>query len=121
MARHEVIAAGELGEGDRVLVDVEEREIAVFRLEDDYYAYANWCPHQGGPLCEGKLTGHQEAQFDRETLEVDLSWSKDERIVACPWHDWTFDLTTGENIPRSDVQLPSYDVWEEDGVVVVEV
>lgn len=121
MGQHRVIEASELQDGDRVIVDLEEREIAIFRCGDEWYAYTNWCPHQGGPICEGKLTGHQEASFDRTSLEVEYRWTKDEMVIACPWHDWTFDLTTGENIPESRIRLPSHEVWEEDGDLYVEI
>lgn len=121
MGEHVIADADEIGDGERLLVEVEGRELGVFRLDGEYHAYINWCPHQGGPLCEGKLTGRQRASFDAETLETDLEWTDDGEILTCPWHDWEFDIKTGENIPRSDVVLPSYPVHVEDGKLVVTV
>ncbi len=50
-------------------------EVAVFRTRDDeVFALINRCPHKGGPLSEGIVSG---------------------RKVACPLHNWVIDLNTG--------------------------
>jgi nitrite reductase (NADH) small subunit len=54
----------------------EQGDIAVFRTSgDEIFALFNRCPHKGGPLSEGIVTG---------------------KVVVCPLHSWTIDLTTGE-------------------------
>jgi nitrite reductase (NADH) small subunit len=51
-------------------------DIAVFRTVDGaVFALRDRCPHKGGPLSEGIVHGH---------------------AVACPLHNWTIDLATGE-------------------------
>lgn len=112
---HTVLPADEFDPGDRVIVEVQGREIAVFNLDGEYYAYLNWCAHQGGPICEGPLTGHIEASFDRETLEVHKEWNEDGTLV-CPWHDWEYDIRSG-TCRSADFELPSYRVYLEDGEV----
>lgn len=116
---HTICDADELGAGDRVVTQIEGREIAVFNLDGEYYAYINWCPHQGGPCCEGKITGTREASYDREAMEVSLEWTHEDRIMNCPWHGWEFDLETGDCLSRSRIQLPSFPVSAEDGEVRV--
>ena len=101
MGEHTLLPASEISNGERLLVELEGRELGIFNIQGKYFAYLNWCPHQGGPLCEGSCTGEEG------------------EILACPWHDWEFDLKTGENIPRSDIQLPSYDVEVKDGILTV--
>ena len=54
--------------------DVEERRIAVYRLEDGYYAIEDVCTHDGGPLAEGEIDGDQ---------------------VICPRHGARFSIRTG--------------------------
>ena len=50
-------------------------EIAVFRTADNrVFALVNRCPHKGGPLSQGIVHGHS---------------------VACPLHNWTIALATG--------------------------
>jgi nitrite reductase (NADH) small subunit len=49
--------------------------ICLARVGGELSALDNWCPHRRGPLGQGWLEG---------------------KAVVCPWHSWTFDLTTGE-------------------------
>ena len=51
-------------------------DIAIFRTGDGaIYALRDACPHKGGPLSQGIIHGH---------------------AVACPLHNWSIDLSTGE-------------------------
>ena len=53
-------------------------QVAVFRTaEDEVFALINKCPHRGGPLSDGIVSG---------------------RKVACPLHNWVIDLNSGEAI-----------------------
>ena len=119
MNNYVVVPAAKLSSGDRVVVSLKGREIAVFNIDGEYYAYPNWCPHQGGPLCEGSVDGTTEENFDRETLTSDLHWIKDGEILQCPWHNWEFDLTENCFMHDADRSLPSYPVRVEDGNVIV--
>jgi len=121
MSEHVVADEGEIAPGERIVVELERLEIGVFRIGDDYYAYPNWCPHQGGPVCEGNLTGTQKSTFDRETLDLDLEWTQEGEILNCPWHGWEFEVRTGESLSRKGVKLPSYAVEVEDGEIIVSV
>lgn len=121
MGEHVVAAADEIADGERIVVELEGRDVGVFRVGDDYYAYTNWCPHQGGPICEGPVSGTTRESFDRETLESDLEWVREGRILVCPWHGWQFDLVTGAGVHDDGLSLPTHPVRVEDGRVVVEV
>jgi len=65
-----------LREGRAVLVG--DREIAVFNLGDRFLAVDNRCPHRGGPLADGIVSGES---------------------VVCPLHGWKIDLQNG-NVQR---------------------
>lgn len=119
MGEYVVADVADLADGDRVIFEAEGREICVFKTDGEYHAYLNWCPHQNGPACEGKLAGTLDAEFDRESLEVSLSSSREGEVLACPWHGWEFDVTDGRCLSRAGVKLPSYPVRVEDGEVVV--
>lgn len=58
------------------VMDAEAQGVAVClaRVKGELSALDNWCPHRRGPLGQGWLEGN---------------------AVVCPWHSWTFDLTTG--------------------------
>ena len=57
MGKHVVATVGEIAPGGRKLVEVEGRPIVIFNLSGEYFALLNRCPHQGGSLYHGKLTG----------------------------------------------------------------
>lgn len=119
MTDHVVADADELPVGGRIVVQIEGKEIGVFNVDGEYFAYTNWCMHQAGPVCEGALTGTQRAKFDRETLELELEWTDEGKILNCPWHGWEYDVTTGDCLSRKGVKLSSYPVSIEDGEIVV--
>lgn len=120
MARHVVCDEDDLSNGDRVVVELEGKDIGVFKVDGEYFAYVSWCLHQGGPCCEGEVSGTMDASFDRGSLEVKLEWSKEGEILLCPWHAWEYDIRTGECRSREG-RLISYSVCVEDGEVVVDV
>jgi nitrite reductase/ring-hydroxylating ferredoxin subunit len=92
------IAVADLPPGKGVDVVVNGRAIALFNVDGTFHALAGRCPHRGGPLGEGFLDGSQ---------------------VSCPWHNYTFDVTTGENVVSADLKVVRYEVKVEDGRVFV--
>lgn len=54
--------------------EIEDRHIAVYRLDDGYYAIEDICTHDGGPLAEGEIEGD---------------------VVVCPRHGARFSIRTG--------------------------
>ena len=52
-----VALVAELPPGKSKAVMVNNREIALFNIEGKYFAIHNLCPHEGGPLCEGRVKG----------------------------------------------------------------
>ncbi len=76
-------------------------ELAVFRLKesDSICVIDNTCPHAGGNLSGGDLEG---------------------TIVRCPWHYWTFDLTTGACTDAPRARVRRYRSEIRDGVVWVD-
>ena len=107
---HRVGSTDDLSEGERIIADVDGREVGVFRVDGEYYALANFCPHQGGPVCEGTVAGTLSVDD-----EFDLCYSREDRILACPWHGWEFDITTGRSLPSRKFVIPTYEVLERDG------
>jgi 3-phenylpropionate/trans-cinnamate dioxygenase ferredoxin subunit len=92
MTRHVVARAGEIAPGQRKRVTVRGRDIGVFNLGGDYYALLNRCPHEGAPLCEGRLTSLIEADLPGE-----FRLSRPGEMLRCPWHGWEFDIRTGQS------------------------
>lgn len=114
--RFKVATVEDLSEdGSRAFAELDGIEVAVFRIEGEYYAVANYCVHQGGPLCEGDLRGQYGVGDDGWEWTYDST----EKNVHCPWHGWRFDVTTGRNIDESRYAVPTYDVEVEDGEIFV--
>lgn len=104
------------GDGSRVITDIDGQEIAVFEIDGEYYAVANYCIHQGGPICEGEVSGRMTVGEDgREWKYVD-----DGQVINCPWHDWKFDLKSGRNVRDEQYAIPTYQVEVRDDDVYVQ-
>lgn len=81
---------------------VRGREIAIFNLGDRFLAVENRCPHKGGPLAEGIVSG---------------------KSVVCPLHAWKIDLETGAvgNAASAVACVASFPARVSDGIVEVQV
>jgi nitrite reductase (NADH) small subunit len=80
---------------------VGEREIAIFNMADGtFFATDNSCPHKGGPLCDGIVTGG---------------------AVVCPLHAWRVNLESGivERPASANSCVQTYPTRVEDGVIVI--
>jgi len=113
---HRVADVDDLAEdGSRVVAQVDGWEVAVFNLDGDYHALANYCIHEAGPLCEGDLTG----VMDRDDEAGEWQYDDDDRCVVCPWHGWRFDVRSGVSVDDDQYAVPTYDVEARDGGVYV--
>jgi 3-phenylpropionate/trans-cinnamate dioxygenase ferredoxin subunit len=84
--------ADDIPPGSRKIVRVAGRSIGVFNVEGEFYAIRNRCPHQGAPLCEGKLWGVLSAETPGSFV-----YDSRKEILACIWHGWEFNLRTGQS------------------------
>ena len=99
----ELIEAGavdSLRDGESRAVRAHDKEVALFRVGDEFYAIENECSHYGAALCDG--------------------WT-DGKIVSCPWHCWQFDVTNGKCLTVEDYDVQTYAVRIEDGQVKIEI
>ena len=101
MAKHVVATVAEIPPGQRKLVTVRGRPIAVFNLGGEFFGLFNRCPHQGGPMCEGVLTGLIESDDPGR-----YKYSRAGEILRCPWHGWEFDVRTGQSVPAIPRRSP---------------
>ena len=97
-------------------------EIGVFRLGDDFYAWNNQCPHQGGPVCQGRIYNKVLEVIDGEKKSRGRDFDESVAHIVCPWHGLEFDIRTGEFAGASDVKimnLEGYETQVQDGEVYV--
>lgn len=101
---------------DRIVAHVQGREIAVFDIDGEFYALSNHCVHQGGPVCEGMVSGGLTVDD-----EMELAYSYEDRLVSCPWHGWEFNIESGAHLARTKYRLPTYDVVVRDNRVYLDI
>jgi len=104
----------ELPPGARTIVSVDGRSIGVFNVGGRFYALRNLCPHRRAPLCLGRLRGLVTSDGPYQ-----VRVERDGEFIACPWHGWEFDLTTGRALPDPRVRLRLYPVSVEDDTIFV--
>jgi 3-phenylpropionate/trans-cinnamate dioxygenase ferredoxin subunit len=111
MGKYVVARVEEIPPGGRKIVEVGGRSIGVFNLGGEFFALRNRCPHQGGPVCEGKLWGLLEASAPGR-----FTYTRRGEILTCGWHGWEFDLRTGQSWcdPRR-LRVRTFDVHVEPG------
>jgi nitrite reductase/ring-hydroxylating ferredoxin subunit len=116
MARHVVAVVGEIAPGGRRVVEVSGRRVVVFNLGGEFFALLDRCPHQGGSLCAGVVTGHVESSGPGEYV-----YGRRGEMVRCPWHAWEFDIRTGKSWfdPRR-MKVRSFPAAVESGAVLRE-
>lgn len=115
--KHVVGSVADFPEGTHRVVKVGRREIGIFNVGGEFHGLPNLCPHQTGPLCEGKpplgtLASGKETGWKFE-------WVHDGEIVACPWHGLEYNVTTGQCIAYPNIGLRHYEMVVEGGQVKV--
>jgi 3-phenylpropionate/trans-cinnamate dioxygenase ferredoxin subunit len=114
--KRQVIArALDVAPGQCKIVNVNGREIGVFNLNGEYFALANRCPHEGGPLCRGHLI--PLIQSDRPGQ---YRLTRHKEFLRCPWHGWEFEIRTGQSWcdPKS-TRARQFEVKVESGETLV--
>ncbi len=88
-----VARVGEIPVGGVKVVRLDDQALALFHLEDGYYAMDDLCTHDGGPLAEGLLEGD---------------------VIECPRHGARFNVKTGAvlSLPAT-TPVPTYTVRVE--------
>ncbi len=83
-------------------VKVGDHEIAIFNLGDRFLAVDNRCPHKGGPLADGIVSG---------------------TTVVCPLHAWKLSLESGQGLngPSPSGCVNTFRARVEGGIVFLEV
>jgi nitrite reductase (NADH) small subunit len=114
--RVRVCRAEELPPGERRLATIAGTEVGVFNLGDRFVAYRNLCPHQGAPVCLGRVGGTTLPSAPGEYV-----FGRHGRILHCPWHGWQFDLETGEALFGHRVRLAPVEVELADDSIVVSI
>ncbi|HWH11007.1 MAG TPA: nitrite reductase small subunit NirD [Solirubrobacteraceae bacterium] len=97
--RSQVCSTDDIPLGEGRVMEVDGRQLAVFRTRQGWYAIDQSCPHRGGPLADGIVA---------------------DGCVTCPLHDRRFDLTTGRCGNDDELRVATYRVEIREDLVWVE-
>lgn len=93
MTKYVVAGVDEIASGERKIIELEGRSVGVFNLDGEYYALLDQCPHAGAALCAyGTVFGVSSADEPDGAIEYERG-----RSIRCPWHQWEYDIRTGES------------------------
>jgi nitrite reductase (NADH) small subunit len=115
-APHIVCQANDLAPGERLIVELGGRSVGVFNIAGQFFALHNRCPHAGGQLCRGPLTGTTLPTTEREYI-----YGYAGRILRCAWHGWEFEVETGRCLSDPRYRARIFSVTVADGQVTVHI
>ena len=111
--RHFACRVADIPDSGRI-VDVRGMSIGLFRVHEQIVAVLNICPHELAPVCLGQRRGTTLPSAPGE-----FRWGREGEILACPWHQWEFELKTGRCLVDDKVRLRTFPVSVEDGEVYI--
>lgn len=114
--RYVVARTGDLPPGERLIVDLDGRSVGVFNVEGAFFALHNRCPHNGGALCRGPLTGTA-----LPTNDFSFVYGRAGRVLRCAWHGWEFDIETGQALVDPRLRARTYEVTIENDEIIVHI
>lgn len=84
-----VATVDEIPPGERLIVEIGRRWVAIFNLDGNFHAIEDRCTHDDGPLAEGEVVGCQ---------------------VICPRHGARFDIRDGKVLSAPAlVDVPTFE------------
>jgi nitrite reductase (NADH) small subunit len=106
--------AGDLAPGERLLCDLDGISVGVFNVAGRFFALHNRCPHRGGALCRGPVTGTALPTDDFRYV-----YGREGEIVRCAWHGWEFEIASGRSLVDPRIRAKTFRVEVEGGDVYV--
>ena len=87
-------------DGNKWIVHVDKRPIALFKYEKQFYALKNGCLHQGFPLADGNLSKY---------------------MVECPLHGWVYDVRNGSCLSLKNKSIKTYPIRINNNFLEIEI
>jgi nitrite reductase/ring-hydroxylating ferredoxin subunit len=96
----EICGVDQLWDGEMQHFRAGAASILLLRINGQYHAYQDRCPHQGAALADGDL---------------------DDGLLTCPAHRWQFDAASGKGVNPASARLQCFPVHVVERKVLVEV
>lgn len=94
-----VASTSELPEGERLFLEIDGQPIVIFKIGGQFFAIADVCSHDDGPVGDGLLDGYE---------------------IKCPRHGASFDVRNGKVLSLPGiVDIPAYPTRIVDGQVEI--
>lgn len=106
-------------DGDRKVIVCGDKEVGVFRLGDDFFAWHNRCAHRAGPVCQGRIMKRVLEPVAEDRTVRSMEYDESEINIVCPWHGYEFSIRTGAHQGNSSVRLRKADLTIRDGEIYV--
>lgn len=119
-SRFVVARSDDIPERGRVVISAAGREVGIFRVDSELYAWENYCVHAGGPICQGLQIPRVVEVLNEQMESVGEVFSEEDLHIVCPWHGYEYNVKTGEHPADARIHLTAVSVVEENGEVVVE-
>lgn len=95
-----VASVNDLPNGERMFIEIDHESIVIFNIAGQYFAIADVCSHDNGPLGDGDLEGDYQ--------------------ISCPRHGGRFDIRTGKAILLPAVEdIPAYPIRVVNGEIEI--
>ena len=117
--RHLAADSSAIPDNGRLVVDVGDTTIGIFRVGGKLFAYENSCPHMGGPVCQGLVIPAVRELLDEHKVSRGYAFDESEMRIVCPWHGYEFSIESGSHPAKQSIRLKPVTVDEDGGNVYV--
>ena len=119
--RHLAGRSDSIPENGRLVVDIGNTTVGVFRVGGRLFAYENTCPHMGGPVCQGLIIPAVREVLNDKQVSTGYAFDESEMRIVCPWHGYEFSIETGSHPAKQSIRLKRIAVEEQGDDVYVTV
>ena len=113
---HVVCTEDDIPPGAHRVFPIGRHGVGVYNVNGVFYAIANYCPHEGGPLCSGRVHGRSVVA---DHIPGGAGVVREGEYIYCPWHQWGFELATGTTAVKPEWSIRTYPVKVLDKKIIV--
>jgi nitrite reductase/ring-hydroxylating ferredoxin subunit len=114
-------SAADLQKVGRKVVLIGKVEVGVFFIDGEFIGWHNYCPHMGGPVCQGAIYKRVIEPLNEDRSSYSYDQHPTDVNIVCPWHGVEFDLRTGQVPANPKMRLRPVRLEVIDGDVWVNV
>jgi len=121
MAEYNAGRVTDYADGDRKVIVCGDKEVGVFRVDGEFYAWHNRCAHREGPICQGRIMKRVLEPVAADRTVRAMQYDDNETNIVCPWHGYEYSIKTGLNQGNPRNRLQKANLTIRDGQLYVSV